>query len=79
MLFSSDCKAFQKGQMLRLTFILPTTFVIIQSDARIVHSLKNKKKYLTGVQFTTIREGDRRILRHVVEKKLTVSTVSEAP
>jgi|GEM_PF-1116796 len=67
-------RRFKSSQLLRLTFLLPNSMIIIRTDAKVIHQQrKGNKGTETGVEFVTIRQTDRKLIRHVVDK-----TVKEA-
>jgi c-di-GMP-binding flagellar brake protein YcgR len=62
---------FTSQQLLRLTFLLPDSIIIIRTDARIVHQRKGKGNHTEfGVEFTNISKAERKLIRHLVDKKL---------
>lgn len=64
---------FINTQLLRLTFLLPDSMVIIRSDAEVVHLQKRKnKKIEVGVAFKNISAAQRTLIRHFVKKELSV-------
>ena len=64
-------RIFDTTQLLRLTFLLPDSIIIIRTDARIIHHQKIKgNSSEVGVEFTNISLSDRKIIRHYVEKNL---------
>ena len=62
-------RRFEQHQLLRLTFLLPDSIIIIRTDARIIHLQKRKGDSCeVGVEFSHISLSDRKIIRHYVEK-----------
>lgn len=71
--FSSD-KNYEPGRLLRLTFVLPDSMVIIRTNAIAIHSRqKNDNSYEIGVQFKNLGIAERKIIKHVIEKMLSES------
>jgi hypothetical protein len=73
MLFSAD-HPFTKGQLLRLTFNLPHSMVIIRTDALVIHVLKMKGMDEVGVQFTHLGISEQKLIQHFVNKMLCPSS-----
>ena len=70
MLFTSS-QLFDATKLLRLTFLLPDSIIIIRTDARVIHAQKGKSENREiGVQFTNIDVAERKLIRHFVDKKL---------
>ena len=68
-------RRFDAKQLLRLTFLLPDSIIIIRADARIIHLIKGASKlYEIGVQFANINLAERKIIRHFVNKILKLET-----
>lgn len=63
-------KVFSKGQLLRLTFLLPDSIVIIRTDAIVIHTEKNHNDNEIGVQFKNLGLAEKKLIRHFVEKLL---------
>lgn len=64
-------RRFKDGQLLRLTFLLPDSMIIIRTDAKVIHRhRKSDKNTETGVEFVTIRASDKKLIRHVVNRML---------
>ncbi|MBN1760140.1 MAG: PilZ domain-containing protein [Chitinispirillaceae bacterium] len=64
-------RRFEQNKLLRLTFLLPDSIIIIRTDARIIHLQKRKGNTCdVGVEFSNIGLPDRKIIRHFVEKHL---------
>jgi len=66
---------FEPGQLLRLTFLLPDSFVIIRTDALTIRTVSSKGSHETGVQFKNLGLAERKLISHFVNKALG----SEAP
>ncbi len=70
MRFKSDRK-FLPEQILRLTFVLPESMIIIRSNADIVHcSEAERRKYAYGVQFTGIGKMEQKLINHFIQKTI---------
>jgi hypothetical protein len=70
MRFKSDRK-FLPEQLLRLTFVLPESMIIIRSNANIVHcSEVERRKYSYGVQFVGIGEMEQKLINHFIQKTI---------
>jgi hypothetical protein len=71
MRFISDMK-FSPKQLLRLTFVLPESMVIIRVNAIIVHfSDMERGFYSYGVQFKNLGLAEQALLNHFIEKTLS--------
>jgi c-di-GMP-binding flagellar brake protein YcgR len=71
-------RQFDARQLLRLTFLLPDSIIIIRTDARLIHYQKGKNDCCEiGVQFTNISLSERKLIRHFVDKKLKPHTARE--
>ena len=71
MMFKAD-NAFEQGALLRLTFILHESPIIIRTDATVVHVNSDRRhEREIGVQFKNIGLTEQRLIRHFVEKNLT--------
>ena len=69
---------FSTSQLLRLTFLLPDSIIIIRTDARVIHIQKNNKGTLeVGVEFTNISIAERKLIRHFVNKALKPVVTAE--
>lgn len=66
-------QCFEIGQILRLTFVLPDSMVIIRTDALIAHLAPAKNKYIldVGVQFKNMGVAERKLISHFIDKKLS--------
>jgi c-di-GMP-binding flagellar brake protein YcgR len=66
---------FENDQLLRLTFLLPESIVIIRTDAYIAYITKNSiKDYSVGVQFQNLDPLERKQIRHFISKLITLKT-----
>lgn len=64
-------RRFTTNQLLRLTFLLPESIIIIRTDARIIHIQKSDRNHReVGVQFTNINPAERKLIRHFVNKTM---------
>lgn len=64
---------FFDNQLLRLTFLLPDSMVIIRSDAEVIHLRKRKHQVAeVGVAFKNISVAQKTLIRHFVKKELSV-------
>ncbi len=64
-------RRFDMKQLLRLTFLLPDSIIIIRTDARIIHLRKaGSDGCEVGVEFTNVSPSDRKVIRHYVAKHL---------
>lgn len=72
MKFSAE-QSFAIEQLLRLTFVLPDSMVVIRTDAIIVHlsAAQNKNMLDVGVQFKNIGIAERKLISHFIDKKLS--------
>ena len=71
---------FMPSQLLRLTFLLPNSIIIIRTDARVIHNQKNNAgSSEVGVQFTNISIAERKLIRHFVKKILKLEPSESAP
>jgi c-di-GMP-binding flagellar brake protein YcgR len=66
-------RRFDEKGLLRLTFLLPDSIIIIRTDARVVHIRKSGNNHFeTGVQFAKINPAERKLIRHYVNKILQI-------
>ena len=66
---------FNPKQLLRLTFLLPDSIIIIRTNARVIHIQKGGSNYSeVGVQFTNINSTERKLIQHFVNKTLKLHT-----
>ncbi len=64
-------KRFTANQLLRLTFLLPDSIIIIRTNARVIHIQKADRNHRDiGVEFTNISPSNRKLIRHFVDKAL---------
>jgi hypothetical protein len=68
MMFEID-KPFDPGTILRLTFALPDSPIVIRTDAIIIHTTK-KKTYELGVQFKNLALAEQNLLRHFLNRAI---------
>jgi hypothetical protein len=67
---------FLTSQVLRLTFLLPESIVIIRTDAVVAHVGKiGSKLYSTGVQFQKLGEMERKQIRHFINKIIVEQSI----
>ncbi|MCX7726274.1 MAG: PilZ domain-containing protein [Chitinispirillaceae bacterium] len=67
-------RPFRRGELLRLTFLLEESIIIIRTDARVIYSQRNRKESHfvdVGVEFTNIGMAERKLIRHYVNRTLT--------
>lgn len=64
---------FKNGQLLKLTFVLPNSMVVIRTDATIIYvSQTTAKNFLEiGVQFKGIGLAERKLISHFIAKKIS--------
>ena len=66
-------RQFSPKQLLRCTFLLPDSIIIIRSDARVVHIQKGPRRhYEVGVHFTNINPAEQKLIRLFVDKTLNI-------
>ncbi|NLE02128.1 MAG: PilZ domain-containing protein [Fibrobacter sp.] len=66
--------SFSTGQLLRLTFVLPDSIVIIRTNAIVVHYLKKSRKAgETGVQFKDLGISEQKLIRHFINKTISAA------
>jgi hypothetical protein len=71
MRFTSDMK-FTSDQLLRLTFVLPESMVIIRVNAILVHNSDMERGlYSYGVQFKNLGLAEQTWLNHFIQKALS--------
>lgn len=67
---------FSTMQVLRLTFLLPESIVIIRTDAAVAHVKKiGSKLYSTGVQFQGLGEMEQKQIRHFINKVIAGQSI----
>ncbi len=70
MRFDSD-RNFNADQLLKLTFILPESMVIIRVNAKIIHMSEiNNRMYSYGVQFRNLGMFEQKQIEHFIQKSL---------
>jgi hypothetical protein len=76
MLFKSESKNinYNAGMLLRLTFGLPESNLIIRTDATVIHTRATELSQYVGVQFKNLGLAETKFLRDYVEKKLKEET-----
>jgi hypothetical protein len=62
-------KPFEAGTMLRLTFALPDSPIIIRTDAIVIHATR-KKAIELGVQFKNLALAEQKLLQHFINRAL---------
>jgi hypothetical protein len=63
--------SFSNSQILRITFVLPDSIVIIRTDAIVVHISKHDKNTNDfGVQFKNLGIAEQILIRHFINKNL---------
>jgi c-di-GMP-binding flagellar brake protein YcgR len=64
---------FKNGQLVKLTFVLPDSMVVIRTDAIIIYiSQKKDKNFMDiGVQFKNIGLTERKLISHFIAKKIS--------
>lgn len=74
MCFLADHK-FEDQKLLRLTFLLPESIVIIRTDAVVAYITKNSiKEYAIGVQFKDLDPAERKQICHFISRFLSIKT-----
>lgn len=68
MMFESD-KPFDPGKILRLTFALPDSPIVIRTSALVVHA-SAKRPSAIGVQYRNLAIAEQKLLRHFMNKAL---------
>jgi hypothetical protein len=70
MRFDSD-RIFNSDQLLKLTFVLPESMVIIRANAKIIHMSEiNNRMYSYGVQFRNLGIFEKKQIEHFIQKSL---------
>jgi c-di-GMP-binding flagellar brake protein YcgR len=64
---------FKNGQLLKLTFVLPDSMVVIRTEATIVYISQTKDRNIQdiGVQFKNIGLAECRLISHFIAKKIS--------
>jgi hypothetical protein len=68
MLFESEIP-FDSGTILRLTFAVPDSPIVIRTDSIVIHSQK-RKGFEVGVQYKDLAIAEQKLLRHFINKAL---------
>ncbi|MBD3317790.1 MAG: hypothetical protein GF344_18555 [Chitinivibrionales bacterium] len=63
-------KHFEPGQLLRLTFSLPGSMLLIRTDARVIHCIPHANGYGIGAQFHDLGPAERRLLQLFIYRAL---------
>ncbi len=66
---------FNPGDLLRLTFALPESPIVIRTDAIVVHAMK-RKKFDIGVQFKDLAIAEQKLLQHFIAKAAAAAAPS---
>jgi len=70
MRFDSDRKL-NKDQLLKLTYVLPESMVIIRANAKIIHMSEiSNNMYSYGVQFKKLGMFEQKQIEHFIQKSL---------
>ena len=78
MLFESELP-FDSGTILKLTFAVPDSPIVIRTDSIVIHSQKRKGVEI-GVQYKNLALAEQKLLQHFITKALGQnSSFSEAP
>jgi c-di-GMP-binding flagellar brake protein YcgR len=67
MRFKAD-NLYKAGQIIRLTFVLPDSIVVIRTNAIIIHS--DSRLHEIGVQFKNLGIAEHKLIQHVIERNL---------
>lgn len=71
MRFNSD-RQFSTEKLLRLTFILPESMIIIRVNATIVHIHESEpRKYSYGVNFDNLGPTQEQLINHFIQKTIS--------
>lgn len=62
-------KPFDPGTILRLTFALPDSPIVIRTDAIVIHATK-KKTYEIGVQYKSLAIAEQKLLQHFMNRAI---------
>jgi hypothetical protein len=68
MLFESE-KPFDPGTILRLTFAVPDSPIVIRTDSIVIHAQK-RKVFEIGVQYKDLAIAEQKLLHHFINKAL---------
>jgi hypothetical protein len=63
-------KSFDPGTILRLTFALPNSPIVIRTDAIVIHA-KKKRNYEVGVQYKNLAIAEQKLLQHFMKREMT--------
>lgn len=66
-------QSFTNGQLLKLTFVLPDSMVVIRTDATVIHISQPKGSNIQdiGVQFKNLGLAERKLISHFITKKIS--------
>lgn len=67
-------RSFRRGELLRLTFLLDESIIIIRADAKVIYSNRSRKEnnfFEVGVEFTNLGMAERKLIRHYINRTLT--------
>jgi hypothetical protein len=72
MLFKSETKdhGFKPAMLLRLTFVLPDSNIVIRCDAAAVHVRITDLSQYVGAQFTNLGHAETKVIRDYVSKNI---------
>lgn len=64
---------FNNGQLLKLTFVIPDSMIVIRTDAMIVYIYQSRDKNVLdiGVQFKSVGLAERKLISHFISKKIS--------
>jgi hypothetical protein len=68
MMFEID-RPFERGTILRLTYALPDSMIVIRTDAIVIHATR-KRKYELGVQFKNLAIAEQKLLQHFMNRAI---------
>lgn len=72
-------RKFIPKELLRLTFLLPESIIIIRTDAQVIHLRKNPGTgWNVGVEFTNISRTEQKLIHHFVNKTLEILSLKKA-
>lgn len=67
-------RSFRPAELLRLTFLLNDSIIIITTDARVIYCRKDRSEnhfFVIGVEFANLGMAQRKLIRHYVNRTLT--------
>lgn len=66
-------KNFKNGQLLKLTFVLPDSMLVIRTEAIIIYISQTKDRNIQdiGVQFKNIGLAERKFISHFIARKIS--------